>query len=58
MKNAIYRSFNGNGRTHIMPNELEGWILSEVADILLLTCNEIIKADHLMSLAEEPVAKM
>jgi hypothetical protein len=58
MKNAIYRSLDDNGVTNITSDELKGGIIGEMTDILLLPSNEVVKGDHLMSLTEEPVAKM
>jgi len=58
MKNPVNFSVNGDGRTHIMLNKLEGGIGGEMLYVLVVTSDEVVKTDNLVSLTDEPVAKM
>ena len=58
MENPIDRSADGNGRTDVMLDELEGWISGEMVDVLVVPSDEIVESDDPVSLTDEPVAKM
>lgn len=41
-----------------MAEQLEAWVADQMLDIALIPCEEVVDAEYLIPVAEQPVAKV
>jgi len=42
----------------VVPQKLEALIVQQVADVLLGPCEEVVEADHVVAVGQEPLAEV